>query len=95
MANGANGLEPSRLHASDALRTATVGLRTRKLRAALSALGIMIGIAAMVGVSRDRLLHDYIIPMMRYLTATHRTGDRTTGDVTARSNAKISVSTRP
>ena len=46
----ANGLEPSRLHSADALRTASVGLRTRKLRAALSALGIMIGIAAMVGV---------------------------------------------
>ena len=46
----ANGLEPSRLHGVDALRTASVGLQTRKLRAALSALGIMIGIAAMVGV---------------------------------------------
>lgn len=45
-----NGLEPSRLHGVDALRTASVGLHTRKLRAALSALGIMIGIAAMVGV---------------------------------------------
>lgn len=46
----ANGLEPSRLHSADAFRTASVGLHTRKLRAALSALGIMIGIAAMVGV---------------------------------------------
>lgn len=45
-----NGLTPSKLHGADALRTASVGLRTRKLRAALSALGIMIGIAAMVGV---------------------------------------------
>lgn len=44
------GLQPSRLHAVDALRTASVGLRTRRLRAALSALGIMIGIAAMVAV---------------------------------------------
>ena len=43
-------LTPSRLHAADVARTAAVGLRTRKLRAALSALGIMIGIAAMVGV---------------------------------------------
>ena len=43
-------LAPSRLHAADLARTAAVGLRTRKLRAALSALGIMIGIAAMVGV---------------------------------------------
>lgn len=45
-----DALEPSRLHAGDLGRTALVGLRTRKLRAALSALGIMIGIAAMVGV---------------------------------------------
>lgn len=43
-------LSPSRLHPSDVARTASVGLRTRKLRAALSALGITIGIAAMVGV---------------------------------------------
>ena len=40
----------SRLHPADIARTASVGLRTRKLRAALSALGITIGIAAMVGV---------------------------------------------
>ena len=40
----------SRLHFTDLARTATVGLRIRKLRSALSALGIMIGIAAMVGV---------------------------------------------
>ncbi len=43
-------LAPSALHAADVARVAGVGLRTRKLRAALSALGIMIGIAAMVGV---------------------------------------------
>lgn len=43
-------LRPSSLHAADVGRVASVGLRTRKLRAALSALGIMIGIAAMVGV---------------------------------------------
>ena len=46
----ADALIPSRLHAADVARTASVGLRTRKLRASLSALGIMIGIAAMVGV---------------------------------------------
>lgn len=46
----AANLEPSKLHGADVLRTASVGLHTRKLRAALSALGIMIGIAAMVGV---------------------------------------------
>ena len=32
------------------MRTATIGIRTRKRRSALSALGIMIGIAAMVAV---------------------------------------------
>jgi putative ABC transport system permease protein len=46
----ATTLTPSRLHSADVARTASVGLRTRKLRATLSALGIMIGIAAMVGV---------------------------------------------
>jgi putative ABC transport system permease protein len=40
----------SRLLVLDALRTASVGLRTRRLRAALSALGVAIGIAAMVAV---------------------------------------------
>ncbi|MCP3974274.1 MAG: ABC transporter permease [bacterium] len=43
-------LAPSRLHFGDLGRTASVGLRTRKTRAALSAVGIMIGIAAMVSV---------------------------------------------
>jgi len=43
-------LKPSRLHFADLLRVATIGMRTRKQRAALSALGIMIGIAAMVAV---------------------------------------------
>lgn len=46
----ATTLRASSLHPRDLARTATVGLRTRKLRTALSALGIMIGIAAMVGV---------------------------------------------
>ncbi len=40
----------SRLLAADALRVAAVGLRARRLRAALSALGVAIGIAAMVAV---------------------------------------------
>jgi len=43
-------LQPSKLHFSDLLRVATIGMRTRKQRAALSALGIMIGIAALVAV---------------------------------------------
>ena len=43
-------LQRSRVNPVDMGRTATVGMRTRKMRTALSALGIMIGIAAMVGV---------------------------------------------
>jgi putative ABC transport system permease protein len=41
---------PARLRAGDLARLATIGLRTRKLRAALSALGIAIGVAAIVAV---------------------------------------------
>ncbi|MGH7289808.1 MAG: ABC transporter permease, partial [Myxococcota bacterium] len=40
----------SRLLPRDMLRLATIGLRTRKLRAALSVLGISIGIASLVAV---------------------------------------------
>jgi putative ABC transport system permease protein len=40
----------SRLRTADLLRVATIGLRTRRLRAALSALGIAIGVAAIVAV---------------------------------------------
>ena len=43
-------LAPSSLHAGDLLRVGSVGLLSRRLRASLSALGIAIGIAAMVGV---------------------------------------------
>jgi putative ABC transport system permease protein len=43
-------LAPSRLLPADVLRVGGVGLRTRRLRAALSALGIAIGIAAMAAV---------------------------------------------
>ncbi|HEY9409051.1 MAG TPA: ABC transporter permease [Jiangellaceae bacterium] len=42
--------EPSRLRPGDAVRVAATGLRARPLRAALSALGIAVGIAAMVAV---------------------------------------------
>jgi putative ABC transport system permease protein len=41
---------PARLRPADLARLASVGLRTRKLRAALSALGIAIGVAAIVAV---------------------------------------------
>src|ERR1700681_2021662 len=43
-------LVPARLRSGDLARVASVGLRRRRLRAALSALGIAIGVAAMVAV---------------------------------------------
>jgi putative ABC transport system permease protein len=43
-------LIPARLGSGDMARVASVGLRTRRLRAALSALGIAIGVAAIVAV---------------------------------------------
>jgi putative ABC transport system permease protein len=43
-------LESPRLRVADLARVASVGLRTRRIRAALSALGIAIGVAAIVAV---------------------------------------------
>src|SRR5262245_32430767 len=43
-------LTPSRLHFADAIRTSTIGLRTRRTRSLLSAVGILMGIAAMIAV---------------------------------------------
>jgi putative ABC transport system permease protein len=43
-------LRPLRLRPSDLARVASIGVRTRRLRAALSALGIAIGVAAIVAV---------------------------------------------
>src|SRR6201986_2548808 len=43
-------LSRRRLQLSDRARLSSVGLRTRKLRAGLSALGIAIGVAAIVAV---------------------------------------------
>lgn len=43
-------IAPSVLHHGDVMRVASIGLRSRKMRSALSALGIAIGIAAMVSV---------------------------------------------
>src|SRR5262249_6854336 len=48
--SSATSLEPTTLRPADLLRAASVGLRTRRLRAALSALGIAIGVAAIVAV---------------------------------------------
>ena len=50
MSAGTSTPNPSRLHPRDLVGVAGTGLRTRRLRAALSALGIAIGIAAMVAV---------------------------------------------
>jgi len=44
------GLTPPRLRPGDLARLASIGVRTRRLRAALSALGIAIGVAAIVAV---------------------------------------------
>ena len=46
----ATTLTPPRLRAADLARLASIGVRTRRLRAALSALGIAIGVAAIVAV---------------------------------------------
>jgi putative ABC transport system permease protein len=46
----AAALAPPKLRPSDLARVASVGLRTRRTRAALSALGIAIGVAAIVAV---------------------------------------------
>ncbi len=43
-------LRPQRLRPADLARVASIGVRTRRLRAALSALGIAIGVAAIVAV---------------------------------------------
>jgi putative ABC transport system permease protein len=48
--SGAGSVAPARLRPGDLARVASVGLRTRRLRAALSALGIAIGVAAIVAV---------------------------------------------
>ena len=48
--NSATTPAPARLRPGDLAGLASVGLRTRKLRAALSALGIAIGVAAIVAV---------------------------------------------
>jgi putative ABC transport system permease protein len=45
-----HAIPPSRMTPADAIRAAGIGLRTRRLRSLLSALGIMIGIGAMVAV---------------------------------------------
>jgi putative ABC transport system permease protein len=50
VADATSTLTPARLRPRDLARVASVGLRTRRLRAGLSALGIAIGVAAIVAV---------------------------------------------
>jgi putative ABC transport system permease protein len=49
-ANPTSTITVNPLHPTDMLRLSSIGLRTRKLRAGLSALGIAIGVAAIVAV---------------------------------------------
>jgi putative ABC transport system permease protein len=70
---------PARLRPGDLAGLAVVGLRTRKLRATLSALGISIGIAALVAVlglarsSQDQLLAEISSLGTNLLTVTNGT----------------------
>jgi putative ABC transport system permease protein len=48
--SAAPAFTPTKLHLADLARVASVGLRTRRMRAGLSALGIAIGVAAIVAV---------------------------------------------
>jgi putative ABC transport system permease protein len=50
MTAAATSLTPARLRPADLARLASIGVRTRRLRSALSALGIAIGVAAIVAV---------------------------------------------
>ena len=73
-------LTPARLHLSDIARVASVGVRTRRVRAALSALGIAIGVAAIVAVlglsssSQAGLLAEIDRLGTNLLTVTNGTG---------------------
>jgi putative ABC transport system permease protein len=82
-----NGIPRSRLAAGDFFRTAGVGLRTRPLRAALSALGIMIGIASLVAVLglSESSKSDLLAQLDRL--GTGRTSSRAASDSASRSRA--------
>ena len=83
MSAGAS-IESPRLRLSDLGRVATVGLRTRRMRAGLSALGIAIGVAAIVAVlgisssSQAGLLAE--IDRLGTNLLTVSTGETLTGD---------------
>ncbi|MGX2996580.1 ABC transporter permease [Streptomyces sp. JNUCC 64] len=80
-------LRPARLAARDVLKVGAVGLRTRPLRAFLSALGIAIGIAAMVAVvgisSSSRAELDRTLDALGTNLLTVSPGDTMLGDQAA------------
>ncbi|WP_141577873.1 ABC transporter permease [Actinomadura sp. WMMA1423] len=80
----AGTLQPARMWPGDVLRVGAVGLRTRPLRAFLSALGIAIGIAAMVAVvgvsSSSRADLDRALAALGTNLLTVSPGNTLTGD---------------
>ncbi len=90
-------LAPSRLRPADVLSVGGSGLRTRKTRTALSALGITIGIAAMVGVlgiseSSRAELRSQIAALGTNLLTVSPTGGFGGGDGTLPAEAAAKVS---
>jgi putative ABC transport system permease protein len=84
---GVDDLTPPRLRVGDLARVASVGIRTRRVRASLSALGIAIGVSAIVAVlglsssSQAGLLAEIDRLGTNLLTASKGTG--VTGEVHA------------
>lgn len=82
---GRPALAPARLRPGDVLRVGGAGLRTRPLRAFLSALGIAIGIAAMVAVvgisSSSRAELDRMLAALGTNLLTVAPGNALSGDV--------------
>jgi putative ABC transport system permease protein len=96
MSRGAPTVASSRLRPGDLLRVGTIGLRSRRLRTTLTAIGIAIGIAAMVAVvgisssSRADLLAELDslgTDMLRVAPGRSAFGESTTLPETARATA--------
>ncbi len=95
-------LRPARLGLRDVVRVGAVGLRTRPMRAFLSALGIAIGIAAMIAVvgisSSSRAELDRATRRPRHQPAHGRAGrpaDRRAGAAAARPPRRWSAGSAP